>query len=302
MLARTRTSTTEKDDRNEDDISVAQCCIPIFPDRFIAEATDEVGDFAGGAFVGDVELAGGVGVGTGGGPFAGAEFDDAAALGMMEFLFARAGVTAGFGMAAGADESDTKRNETIAQASGFAGGEDKADIRKHDAKGANQLDEFAVGDVGQGLKFPGAGTEPGKGNRQLSFPTVAKEVIGMGGNRERFVSPITEAVEGADAETTEAGIVSAFGSFETPIEIAFGSGGVHLGINGAIISFLIDDETIRAGFDDRAILVRLHRADFEGDAGHFVVESADAIGHVIGRDEFGMFAGNEEDIAKALGE
>src|SRR4029077_6422215 len=152
------------------------------------------------------------------------------------------------------------------------------------------------------LKFTGAGTKPGKRDGDLSFPAVAKEVIGMSRDAEGFEAPIAEAVESADAETTEAGSIGAFGSFETPIKIALGPGSVHIGVNSAVVGFLIDDEAFSAGFDDWAILVGLHGADFEGDARDFVVESADAIGHVVGGNKFGMFAGDEEDVAEAVGE
>ena len=63
----------------------ANCCclvgedsrIPVFPDRLVAEAGEGCGDSAWLAFVGDVELTGGVG-----GPFAGVadQLPDAAAL------------------------------------------------------------------------------------------------------------------------------------------------------------------------------------------------------------------------------
>src|SRR5690242_15609070 len=98
-------------------------------------------------------------VGTGGGPFACAKFDDATAFRVMEFLFASAGVAAGFGVAPGAHEGDAKWNEAIAEAGGFARGKDEADVGKHDAKSANELDQVAVGHVGEGLKFTGARTE-----------------------------------------------------------------------------------------------------------------------------------------------
>jgi len=254
----------------------------------------------GRAFVGDVELAGGMGVRTGSSPFAGAEFDDPATFGVMEFLFARAGVAARFSVAAGAQEGDAEGNETVAKAGGFAGGKDEANIGKHDAKSANELDQVAVGHVSERLKFAGAGTKPRKGNGELSFPAVAQQVISMRGDAERFETPIAEAVKGADAETSETGVVRAFGSFETPIEIALWSCGVHIGVDRAIVGFLIDDEPFGASLDDRAIFVGLHGPNFEGDARDFVVETTHAIGHVVGGDEFRMFARNEKDIAEAL--
>jgi hypothetical protein len=205
-------------------------------------------------------------------------------------------------VAAGAHEGDAKWNEAVAEAGGFARGKDEADVGKHDAKSANELDEVAVGHVRDGLKFAGARTETWKGDGDLSFPAVAQEVIGVGGDGEGFETPIGEAVESANAESAEASVVSALGGFETPIEIALGTGSVHVGIDGAVVSFLIDDKAFSAGFDDGAIFVNFHGADFEGDAWDLVVESADALGHVVGGDEFGMFAGDEEDVAETLGE
>ena len=247
-------------------------------------------------------MAGCVRVRTGGGPFAGAEFDDVSALGVMKLLFACTGVAAGFSMAAGAHEGDTEGNQAVAEASAFAGGKDEADVGKHDAKGANKLDKVAIGHVGERLKFTGAWTKSRKGDGELSLPTVTKQIIGVGGDAQRFNSPIAQAVESADAETAEAGVVSAFGSFETPIEIALGTGRVHFGIDSAVVSFLIDDKTFCASLDDGAILGGFHGADFEGDTGDFLVKSSDAIDHVISGDEFRMFAGDEKDVAKALGE
>jgi hypothetical protein len=154
--------------------------------------------------------------------------------------------------------------------------------------------------VGKRLKFSGARTESRQGDGQLSFPAVAKEIIGMCGDAEGFETPIAEAIESADAESAEAGVVGAFRSFETPIEIALGTGGVHVGIDRAVVSFLIDDEAFRPGIYNWAIFVGLHRANFERDARDFVAENADAIGHVIVGDEFGMLPRDEENVAETL--
>src|SRR5205814_8141697 len=135
---------------------------------------------------------------------------------------------------------------------------DEANVGKHDAKSANELDKVAVGHVRKGLKFACAGAKPGKRDGDLSFPAGAQEVFGMSSDAERFVSPIAEAVESANAETTEAGIIGALGSFETPIELAFGTSGVHVGIDSAVVSFLINNEPFRTGVDEGAILGCFH--------------------------------------------
>jgi hypothetical protein len=205
-------------------------------------------------------------------------------------------------VAAGAHECNAEGNKTVAETRGFAGGKDEADVGKHDAKGANELDELSVCHVSERLKFTGARAESRNGDGELSFPASAKEIIGVGGDAEGLESPIAEAVESANAETAEAGVVGAFGGFETPIEIALGTGGVHVDIDSAVVSFLIDDEAFGARFDDGAIFGGFHGPDFEGDAWDFVVEGADAVGQVVGGNELRMFAGNKEDVAEAVGE
>ena len=123
-------------------------------------------------------------------------------------------------------------------------------------------------------------------------------MFGMECDADCFGAPIGEAVEGTDAEAAEAGFVGAFGSVEAPIEIALGSGGVDLFVDRAVVSLLIHDEAFGAGFDQRTVLGGFHGADFEGDGGKFVVQRGDAIAEVSGGNEFGMFAGAEEDVAE----
>ena len=62
----------------------------------------------------------------------------------MEVVAARAGVAAGFGVAAGAHGRHAERDERVAQGRGFAGGEHEADLGKRDAQGAQELDQGAV--------------------------------------------------------------------------------------------------------------------------------------------------------------
>ncbi len=249
----------------------------------------------GAAVVGDLELDGG-----GGGVGSGGCFEDAAALGEVEFIAAGAGVTAGFGMAAGAEEGNAEGDEAIAEAGRFAGGEDEADVREEEAESTDQLDELAVAEVGERLEFAGAGAESGQGDGQLSFPAGAEEVEGVGGDAEGLEAPVGESVEGADAEAAESGGVGAFGGFEAPVEVPLGAGGMHFGVDVAVVGFLVDDEAIGAGLGQGAVGFGFERADFEGDGGDGVVDSADGLGEVIAGDEAGVFTGDEEDIAEAL--
>src|SRR3989442_1163831 len=88
-----------------------QRCVPILPDRFVAQSADALGDLLRRTFVGNVELAGGVDVAR---PFACAEFHDSSTHGLMQVFFARAGVAARFSVAAGAHQRDAERNEAVA--------------------------------------------------------------------------------------------------------------------------------------------------------------------------------------------
>ena len=107
-------------------------------------------------------------------PLAGADFQNPATFGMVQSFLPGSGITAGFSVAAGAHQGNAKGNEAIAKAGGFACRKDESDIGKHDPKSANQLHEFAVGHMREGLKFAGARTESGKGDGQLSFPAFAQ--------------------------------------------------------------------------------------------------------------------------------
>ena len=111
-----------------------------------------------------------------GGPLTGPQFDNPPVLRVMQRFFARAGVTARFSVAAGADERNAERDQPIAQLGWFTRGEDEADIGKHEAKGANQLHQLTVAQVGERLKFPGARAQPGQGDRQLGFPAIAQQI------------------------------------------------------------------------------------------------------------------------------
>ena len=116
----------------------------------------------------------------------------------------------------------------------------------------------------------------------------------MGGNAQGFAPPVGQPVKGADAEPAEPGVVRALRRFEPPVKAAFRSGRVQVIVNGAVVGFLINDEAIGAGGDQVAILRSFHRPHFEGDAGKFRVQRADAIGEVAVGDESRMFAGDQQ--------
>ena len=76
--------------------------IPILPHRLVAKLPYQLCHLLWRALVGNVELSGRMDFWTSRGPLAGAQFDDAPALGVMQLFLACARVTARLGMAAGA--------------------------------------------------------------------------------------------------------------------------------------------------------------------------------------------------------
>src|SRR5258705_217391 len=103
----------------------------------------------------------------------------------------------------------------------------------------------------------------------------------MRSDTQRFETPIRQTEQRAKAEPAKTGGVSALRRFQPPVEIALWSGGMQLTVKAAVVSLLINHESFRAGPDDGQIILRLHRADFERDAGEFVVQRANALRQII---------------------
>jgi hypothetical protein len=74
--------------------------IPIFPHWFITKLPNASGDLARRTRIGDIKLSRRAEFGRG--PLAGAQFDDVPPFGVVQVLFARAGISARFGVTAGA--------------------------------------------------------------------------------------------------------------------------------------------------------------------------------------------------------
>ena len=122
----------------------------------------------------------------------------------------------------------------------------------------------------------------------------------MRGDSNRFASPITETEKRANAETSESSGVGALGGFKPPVEVTLRPGGVHVGVDVALVSFLVNDKAIRARSDERSVLFRFHRTDFERDAGNFFMHGSHAVAQIIVRHKLRMFTGDEKNIAEAL--
>src|SRR5881227_2098460 len=122
----------------------------------------------------------------------------------------------------------------------------------------------------------------------------------MKGETDGFPTPIGKAVKRTDAESAETRGISAFRCVQAPVEITLWSGGVDLGVDVVIVSFLVNNEAFGAGVRNASIFGGFHWADFERNGRESFAENASTIGEVIIGDKFGMFAGDEEDVAKTV--
>src|SRR5690242_6236495 len=101
------------------------------------------------------------------------------------------------------------------------------------------------------------------------------------GERYCFVLPARQTNQRADAEPSKSRRVSALGTIKAKIEIALGASRVHLGIDTAIVSLLVNDETFGAGLDNRHVIFRFHRTHLDGDRRKIRGESAHAFSEII---------------------
>src|SRR5450432_3272385 len=155
----------------------SQSCVPIFPDRLVAEAADEFRDFLRRAFVADSELAGRIRRPAGlRYPFAGTgrKFLDDAAFGVMDFFLARAGVTARFRARTGAHHRYAERQQAVAQSWFLARREHDPDIGEHEAERADELRQFAIADVRERFEFARAGPQSRQRNCDLRLPAMSQ--------------------------------------------------------------------------------------------------------------------------------
>lgn len=199
------------------------------------------------------------------------EFDATAFDGEVEVVGAGTGVAAGFGACAGGHVCDAEVGHGVAERSGFAGGEDDADLGKGDAEGGDEAEEVGIWEVASGiwlvLVVSGVGSHAREGDGELCFPAVFVEVFEVGAEGEGLVVPVGEAEECADADAPEAAGVGALGAIEAPVKVFFGAGGVEGLVGFAVVGFLIDDEAFGSVLDEFGVLVVFHGSDFEGECG-----------------------------------
>ena len=142
------------------------------------------------------------------------------------------------------------------------------------------------------------GSHAGEGDGEAGLPAMAEEVVEVGREGERFVSPVGKAEESPDPDATEAAEVGALGAIEPPVEVLFGARGVEGFVGVEVVGFLVNDEAFGSVIDEVAVLIVFHRPDFDPDGGDEGLEGVDAFLKVAVGDELRVFAGHEEDIAE----
>src|SRR6516164_3332231 len=83
--------------------------------------------------------------------------------------------------------------------------------------------------------------------------------------RDGFVLPTPQTEQGPDAESAKASPIRSFRRIQPIIEVALWSSRVQVGINAALIRFLINNQTFGAGAHDRDVIVGFHWADLDCD-------------------------------------
>ena len=151
-----------------------------------------------------------------------------------------------------------------------------------------------------GWNSPAHGRSRGSEIVNCRLPAIPQQIIRVRRHADGLVPPVGQSVKRADAEPAETGGVGALRRFEPPVEIPLRPGGVHVRINFAVVSFLINHQPVRARRDERTIIRRFHRPDFERNARPVGVQRGDAVAQIIVRDKFRMFARDEQDVAEAL--
>ena len=155
--------------------------------------------------------------------------------------------------------------------------------------------------VKRGSKTSGRGTQSRKADADLRLPAAFQQIIDMCRQSDRLRAPGCEAKESPDSNPTKSSGVTALGTIEPPIEIAFRTRGMHFGVDLAIICFLINDEGFGSGADQRPVFVRFHWPDLNRDRRKIRREGAHAVGQISAADEFRMLASHKQDLTESRG-
>jgi len=260
-------------------------------------------DGTGRTFVVYFKLWSGPGLGATGRLSGGIKLNPSSPDGVVKVFCACAGVAARFGVGTGGNVRDPEGKEAVTEGGWFPGGEDDSDLGKGETEGADELNELTIGEgeTGVGLVpvISGVGPQSWEGDGELCLPAVLVEVFEMGGEREGFGAPVGEAEEGPDSNAPETAGIGTLWAVEAPVECLLGPGGMEALVGFPVIGFLVNDQAFRSAGDQFRILSVLHGSDLDPEGGNRGGEEAQAILQVTLRDEPGMLACHEEEVAES---
>ena len=113
---------------------------------------------------------------------------------------------------------------------------------------------------------------------------------------DRVLTPRGQPKKRANSKATKTCVVATLGTCQTPTKIFFRSGQMQLIVDSAVVRFLVNNETFRAGFNNRNVVFGFHRSDFDRDRGKIIAQDADAFGKIIATNEFWMLTGDEKEL------
>src|SRR2546423_6452235 len=128
------------------------------------------------------------------------------------------------------------------------------------------------------------------------FPATFEQIFKMGRESDRFLTPRGQPKKRANSKATKTCVIATLGTCQAPAKILFRAGQMQLIVDGAVVRFLINNETFRTRFNNRNVVFGFHRSDFDRDRGKIITQSADAFGKIIGTNEFWMLAGDEKEL------
>src|SRR5437667_8141832 len=124
------------------------------------------------------------------------------------------------------------------------------------------MNEIAIAHGKTRSKFSRSGTKAGNTYGKGRFPAAFEQILEMRSQGDGFLTPRGQSKKRANSNATKTCFVAALGTQQAPAKILFRSGQMQLIINGAVIGFLVDNETFRAGLNDGNVVFDFHRSDF----------------------------------------
>ena len=219
----------------------------------------------------------------------------------MQIVAPGAGVASRFRVRTRAHRGDPEGGQAVPKGRGLPRGEDDAHLWEGDPHGDDELGQIAVGDMDQGLELSRGGTETWRGDGEEGLPADGEQFIEVSREREGLLAPIGKPEQGPQTDSPETGLIGASRAGEAPVVVLLRAGEVHRRIDLPVVGLLVDNEPLCARLDDRAVVLRFHRADLEIDRGHAQrAEAADAFSEVVATHETGVLSGDEEKVPESL--